>query len=175
PVQLATVDIGAIRDIHAVDNLLYVAAEETGLHVFDISDPTAPRERVAGSIPGDARGVAVGDGYAYLAAGGAGFQVFSLTAAADPVIAGWTETYGRAIDGTGRYLYLAAEQNGLQVIDVTTPTSPQQVETVATFGAAVDLSRNDAYLYLADEIGGLLRSEERRVGKVGGGGSAPHS
>lgn len=159
PVEVASVEGLPVRDVAVVGNLLYVAADDWDLQVFDISDPSTPRPAQTYAVPGDAMGVVVNGGYAYVAAGGAGFQILSLADGA--VVGGWEEAYGRALYYAGGTVYLATEQAGVQVIDVTTPAAPRLVKGLETFGAATHLFGSDAALYVADEVGGLLVLKSR--------------
>ncbi|MCC6166269.1 MAG: hypothetical protein IT329_03490 [Caldilineaceae bacterium] len=154
PVEVASVEGLPVRDVAVVGNLLYVAADDADLQVFDVADPSTPRPAQTYAVPGDAMGVEVNGGYAYVAAGGAGFQILALADGA--VVGGWGDAYGRALYYAGGTVYLTTEQAGVQVIDVTTPAAPRLVKGLETFGAATNLFGSDAAIYVADEVGGLL-------------------
>ncbi len=164
PVGVVTVEGLPVRDIKVVGSLLYVAADDADLLVFDISEPAAPRLTQTYAVAGDAMGVVIDGDYAYVAAGGAGLQVLSLAdavgatagASIDATVGAWTELYGYALSYAGGYVYLTTELSGVQMIDVTTPTAPQRVQGIETVGAATDLFHSDATLYVADEVGGML-------------------
>ena len=58
----------------------YVAADNAGLRVIDVSTPAVPVEVGSVSTPGFALGVAVSGDYAYVAARGAGLRVIDVSA-----------------------------------------------------------------------------------------------
>jgi len=69
--------------------------------------------------------------YAYVADGGSGLQVISITNPASPVIVGTADTPGGAqgVVVSGTYAYVADYGSGLQVIDIANPANPVVVGT----------------------------------------------
>jgi hypothetical protein len=109
---------------------------ETGLRIVDISDPVHPKEasflplqiQTADDVlPARAEGVAVANGYVYLAAGTAGLRVVDVSKPAAPAEVGFYDTPGRADNLTvaGHYAYLA--DGDLRILDVSDPTAPAPV------------------------------------------------
>jgi hypothetical protein len=106
--------------------------------VIDISDPAQPAEVGSCSTPGPATGVAVRGSYAYVAAGDAGLRVMDISNPASPIEVGYFDTPGWA----------------QKVALAGAPSVPEQQGDSAVSG--------QAYVYLADENGGLwiLQSDE---------------
>jgi hypothetical protein len=112
------------------------------------------------TTPGLARGVAVADGYAYVACGEAGLQIVSLADPTAPVVVGSVDTPGEAygVAVAGGYAYVADYTAGLQVIDVSDPTLPAIVGARDTSDHAhgVALSAGGTLAYVADGADGLI-------------------
>jgi hypothetical protein len=110
------------HDLAFSDGYAYVAersyAGGSGLRVIDVSDPTAPVQVALVETPGEALGVAVSDGYAYVADGGSGLRVFDVSAPSAPIEVGSYDTPGTAWDVAvaGAYAYVADEEAGLEIL-----------------------------------------------------------
>jgi len=107
---------------------------------------------------GDARGVAVSGGYAYVADSSAGLQVIAVTNPTAPVRVGGCDISGLAVDVavSGDYAYVVGWHGGLHVIDIRNPAAPTRVGghvTVASSAWGVAVS--GGYAYVADGAGGL--------------------
>ena len=114
--------------------------------------------------PGDAKGVEVAGGLAYLADGLSGLRVIDVSVPGAPVELGAIDTPDRAFDVevVNGLAYVADDASGLRVIDVSDPTAPVElgaIDTPGPFARDVEVVGNLAYL--AD-----VRS------RVPGGGSA---
>ena len=82
---------GIVVGLAVADGLAFVAAEDNGgLRVFDVSDPTAIVEVGALDDIGNARGVDVSGGFAYVAVADAGLVVVDVTTPAEPRLVGST-------------------------------------------------------------------------------------
>jgi hypothetical protein len=131
---------GALDDPPFTDALiqndhLYLAYGH-GITVVDITDPIHPRRILEGRSVGEGSGVAVADGYAYLASGSHGVAIFDLSIRGE----GWSpfdpvlhldrifhfQTLERPADIAvqGNQVYLATRQGGVAVLDISNPASP---------------------------------------------------
>jgi hypothetical protein len=123
-------DGGYYRNLKVWQDRAYVADAERGLVVLDLS----------GEIPvttwvqheGEAYGVDVKAGVAYVAAYGRGLQVFDLTDPDSPVLLGATRTAGYAWDVWVHdgLAYVADFNDGLSIVDVSVPSRPHSVGLV---------------------------------------------
>ncbi|MFQ5856046.1 MAG: hypothetical protein ACE5LU_10420 [Anaerolineae bacterium] len=76
----------ATCDVYVAGHYAYVAAEDAGLHIVDVSDPTAPVEVAAYDTAYQSSGVYAAGNYVYLAAGTQGLLIlrFASTLAYTP-------------------------------------------------------------------------------------------
>jgi hypothetical protein len=116
------------RDVALSGNLAYVAENDSGLYVVDVSEPKAPYAVGHCSLPGFALRVAVSGDFAYVA----GFDVagklwvIDVSNPREPYQVGGVFFPGTAkgIAVSGELVYVVSRQ-GLQVIDVSDPQSPR--------------------------------------------------
>ncbi|MHC5012006.1 MAG: LVIVD repeat-containing protein, partial [Planctomycetota bacterium] len=107
----------------------YVAEDELGLAIVDVSDPAFPEVVSILDTPGDAEGVAVLGTLAYIA-DDTGLQIVDITDPTNPVLRGrTTEDFdvARAVTASGTHAFVAARANGLFIMDVTDPDAPYVV------------------------------------------------
>ena len=138
-------------------NYAYIG-DYSGLAIIDISDPENPGTPTYVSVTSDARGIAIKDNYAYVAATGSGLAIIDISDPTNPGTPVYKDTgegnaYGVAIKGN--YAFVAAGSKGLAVIDITNPRSPGNPIYKATNGAPTDIVIKDNYAYLSDGDGGL--------------------
>jgi hypothetical protein len=105
----------------------YVADDDSGLQVIDITDPTFPM--IIGSVdtPGSACDVAVVGTFAYVADGESGLQVIDITDPASPQLLGGVEVpdYASDVATAGTFVYVADYDSGLQIAPTQCATRPQ--------------------------------------------------
>lgn len=152
---------GSARGICIQDTLVFLAMEEVGLTIFDVSTPTAPQETGHVDTPGEARAVAAEGDYAYVADWRRGLAVVDVSNPTSPVIVGSAETDGNAEgvfyrDGEA---FVADHAGGLLVFDVTDPSAPTRAGYYETpFANAVWVTNE--YVFVADRDWGLVILEE---------------
>jgi len=133
----------------------YVADDDAGLKIIDISDPTSPTVVGSCSTPNIARGVYVSGKYAYVTNYVAGLQVIDISDPSSPTITGTCDTQSaRGVYVSGEYAYIADGPEGLQVIDISDPTSPTIVGSCDT-GWAEGVYVSGKYAYVANGGAGL--------------------
>jgi hypothetical protein len=158
PLGAVKLPVETISNIYVVDSYAYVAANESGLRIVDVSNPAQPLEvgvyspPLVGSIEKPyiwsgpeppaylyrqgARAVVVGQTsgqvYAYVAALGAGLRVVNVSDPTKPVEVGALDTGGGVVDVAiaGGQAYLANPAIGLQVVDISEPTRLQAADSV---------------------------------------------
>ncbi|MFH1121518.1 MAG: hypothetical protein V1775_16995 [Bacteroidota bacterium] len=142
---------------------LFVACGEMGLSILDISDfqDGYPETTLLGwcDTPGYAEDVVLDEArsLAFVASGTAGLQIIDYSDTTDVHIIGSFTSGGYAKELIFRenHIYMTAEKSGLFVIDVSVPSRPLltgNVDTEFALGIAMD----DEFIYLADEVEGLL-------------------
>jgi hypothetical protein len=148
---------GTPQDIVIKDNLAYVASGGMGLVIYDVSNPTSPKQLSFCDTPGDAQDVAVVGDYAYVADKDKGLQIIDIRNSQNPVLSGSCDTLGdaRGVAVVGDYAYVAAGERGLQIIDIRNPRNPTLVSSYDTPGDAKSVATSGNYIYLVGEKTGF--------------------
>jgi hypothetical protein len=137
----------------------FVAYDNPGLVVYDVSDPRSVEQVTRLAIPGDAWGLEhVGD-YLFITTWGVPYAltVIDISDPLQPAVAstlpltGWPR--GIAVDGG--YAYIANHLTGLEVVDVRDPSQPKLVGGNAAFsGRSVAVGGDNVFVAAYD--GGLV-------------------
>jgi Tfp pilus assembly protein FimT len=159
---------GSAENVTVVGNYAYVADQNSGLQIIDISNPINPTLTGTYDTPGIAFGVAVVDNYAYVADQAAGLQIIDISDPTNPTLISTYNTPDNAINVTvvGDYAYVADLNSnlnsdapntaaGLQIINISDPNNPTLQGRADTPGRAIDVSVVGNYAYIADEFEGL--------------------
>ncbi|MCG8346165.1 MAG: hypothetical protein MI924_00110, partial [Chloroflexales bacterium] len=154
-------------DPAAAQRYAYVAANEAGLRIVDVTDPDAPAEVKGYTIADhDVTSVAVARPiaapnrqYAYLGTQLGRLQVLDVTDPAAPVVLGGfdfpVEAAIHDIAVHGEYAYLATE-TGLTVVDITDPAVLALIDTAATPEPALNVAVMGNRVYVAAGDAGLF-------------------
>jgi hypothetical protein len=141
-------------------NTLYLVDADSGLYIFDVSNPESPRQLAQFESLEQAWDVWVHQGSAYVADKNKGMVVIDVTAPAEPRQIGfvtWDERDPMAeiIRGEGHFAYIAAGKHGLVAIDVSDPTHPVVAAVydpgVDSFGEGLFVRDNIVYLAIGDK------------------------
>lgn len=157
--------LGSDSWIHALD----VSADSSGdsIHVHiaaenwfiidDATDSLFPSLLGRCHTPGNARGVWVESGFAYVADEQMGLQIVDISDPRYPAIVGSSDTPSNArnVCVSGNYACVADGRGGLQVIDVANPQEPSIVGSCDTPGYANDVFVQGNLAYIADGTSGL--------------------
>jgi hypothetical protein len=149
--------------ITADTSYLLAACGEMGLSIFDISDfqqGFGVYRRIGWcDTPGHAEAITIidEDSIAFMACGTAGLQILNYADTSNIFIVGTYSSGGYAKDLLlkGQRIYLTTENRGLQIVDISDVTNPKKIGVVET-GYALGLDIDDDYVYLADEVEGLI-------------------
>lgn len=142
----------------------YVADDNEGLQVIDISDPSNPVLVASVDIRGWTEDVYLSDSYAYVAINGGiynpgGLYVVDVSDPQHPTIAGSVNMPGDAygICVAGSYAYVAAGTSGIHVVDISNPINPTIIGSVniplGPGGAALSATSvyvSGSYAYVTD-------------------------
>lgn len=152
------VNLGGSRRGFVQGNVLFVADWFSGLHLYDIADPSAPRHIGNYHAPGSSKGVVVRDRYAFVADDDHGVQVVDIAAPESPVAVHNIPTTGLAytMKLVDDRLYLADHRGGFSIIDVADPKLARVIGRFATPGKAWAVDVRDHVAYVADDQSGLL-------------------
>jgi parallel beta-helix repeat protein len=149
---------GPISAVAVQGTLAYVAVGHR-LHIYDISDPAAPREVGSTEPLGDVvSDLALAGSRAYVTAGKDGLHILDV---GDPrsirEIGRWDSpgsAEGIAVEGT--IAYLADGPFGLQIVDVSDPRSPRFLSSAFDTFFAFDVLVNGRTVYVAAAGAGVL-------------------
>ena len=142
---------------------LYVACGEMGFSIFDISD----FQDGYGTYPligkcdteGYAESIVIDENksLAYISCGKAGLQIIDYSDTNDIHVVGqyYSGGYAKELILKGNTVYMTAEEKGLLVIDITDSEHPELIGSVDS-EYALGLDIDDNYVYIADEIQGLI-------------------
>ena len=141
----------------------FVADDDSGLQIIDVSNPASPKLKGTFDTSGRAVDVTLSaDGKtAFVADDDSGLQIIDVSNPASPKLKGTFDTSGRAVDVTlsadGKTAFVADDDSGLQLIDVSNPASPTLKSTFDTSGYAygVTLSADGKTAFVAGGLSGL--------------------
>ena len=135
------------------DHLFLVGAD--GFRILDISSRFRPLEIAHLSLPGTPQGIAVANGYAYIALGEEGVATANVENLASPRLVQRIPLGSPArdvlVDDTT--LYVAGDESGLAIIDLEEGTL-RDVQLLP--GPALDLAQRSRALYIAGGEAGLI-------------------
>ena len=147
----------------ADSNFLFIACGEVGFTIFDISDFQDGYNiyPIVGWLdtPGFVEDVIIHPDLpvAILACGTGGLVIADYSDTANVKIVGSYSTggYAKEVVYKENKVYVTTELRGLQIFDVTNINSPMRIGTVET-KYAMGLAVEDNYIYVADEVEGLI-------------------
>jgi len=168
---------GIVKGLTVGEGLLAVALGSSGLALLDLgSDP--PELTSTLPLEGSARGVAIADDVAYVAAEGGGLHVVDVSDPAQPrVLATALDDLDvLGVRATVGAILVAAGEAGLIALDVSNAGEPAVASSVVTggyaFAVAVAVAADGTRAYVADGWGGLRivdvssQSHPRLLGSV---------
>ena len=115
------------RDVILSGSTAFVADGDAGLHIVDVSTPSAPRLLGSYDTPGYANRVAVSGNTVFIADGPRGLQIVDVSIPSAPRLLGKLEaglTDTTAVTVLGNTVFIVDSVRGLQIVDVTTPGAP---------------------------------------------------
>lgn len=130
------------------------AASDFGLLVVDVKNLSLPTLVSSHPTSAPAGDIALSNGFAYLACGASGLQIFDVSDPSSPVLRGSIALSG-ALDVavSGSRAYVAAGSYGLYIIDVSNPDAPQVADLRETPDVAVNVSASSGTVCLANTCG----------------------
>lgn len=149
---------GDMRGIFMVDSIAYLACEQMGIHIFNLSIEIDSLALVGWlDTPSNARKIFVKENYAYIADGRAGLVIIDVSDSENPTFVSQYDTpqYANDIFILGDHAYIADAEAGLQVINISNPDEPVyygSIETSYAYGVYI----RDDYIYVTDRDMGLV-------------------
>ncbi|MCW9681474.1 cadherin domain-containing protein, partial [Dolichospermum planctonicum UHCC 0167] len=141
--------------VQVVGNYAYVA-DDSGLQIIDISNPTTPILKGIYNTTGSNHGVQIVGNYAYVTPYSK-LQIIDISNSTTPILKGTYNISGDAygIQIVGNYAYVANGHLGLQIIDISNPTIPILKGTYYTSGQPYGVQIAGSYAYVAVSSSGL--------------------
>ncbi len=151
-------NFGGSRRAVIRDQTLYVADWFSGLHLYDITEPTSPRHLAAYHTQGSAKGVLVRGDYAYVADDDHGVQIIDVSSPKQLRKISEVATPGLAytMKLNGDNLYLADHRGGFHIISVADIAHPAIIGSAPTAGKAWSVEVVGGLAYVAADNAGLL-------------------
>jgi len=152
---------GYARDVVADEPYVYVADDEGGVRVIDVSSFAAPFEAASLATEYDAKGLTLSGTELFVAVANAGLEAIDVSTPGSPESIVYTPRaggHGRDVALLGSYAYLTRGYAGLQIFDID-PVAESHYETgwftndptgVAASGQHVFVVTSNAYLYSLD-------------------------
>jgi hypothetical protein len=146
-------------DICAPPDTYYVYIAAHDFFIVENCSTQFPYYEQRIGTPGTARGIFVGESYAYLACEQMGLNIYFAARpdTGEPVLVGSADTPSNARDVfvVDEHAYVADGRAGLVVMDVAEPENPQIMNTYDTPEYANDVFVSGTYAYVADGAGGV--------------------
>ena len=152
------VNQGGSRRSFIEDNILYVADWFSGMHLYDITIPHAPRLLSSYPTPGSPKGVVVKNNIAYVADDDHGLQVVDVSNPLRPTFISSIPLEGLAytMKLIDNLLYIASHRGGFHIVDVSDAKHLELIGTYDTPSKSWALEYRDDLLYVADDSSGLM-------------------
>ena len=147
----------AARDIVVSNGLAFVANNEGGFSIVNVTDPYNPSEISSKDTAGTALNLAIEGDYIYLADGTNGLVIIDIN---NPLIPTIATTYSTGISFAtnivieSNYAYVVDFDNGIIAVNVTDPTTPTFAGSWSKSGAT-DAYVCENYLYVTDRNDGF--------------------
>lgn len=167
---------GALDNARGVDvrsNIAYVAQNNNGLRIYDVSRPAVPVFLGSIATPGAAVQVRVSGHFAFVANNQYGVQVIDIANPRSPQLVGAIATTGQAVDLaiSGNRLFVAAKSAGLRIYDISNPRLPvllsQSALPAATQANAVTVVGSYAYVAASSGVIALDASNPAKPTTIG--------
>ncbi|PIP37570.1 MAG: hypothetical protein COX19_16335, partial [Desulfobacterales bacterium CG23_combo_of_CG06-09_8_20_14_all_51_8] len=159
PADAVAIDVSG-GYVYAVDDTLGDTPENEGLRIHELttySKSVQFKYRGFCPTPGTARDIRVLREYAYVADGGYGLQIISVSDPEQPEITGTCDTPGTAsgvfVDAT--FAYVADGDQGLAIVDIADKSAPVIEGSLDTGGNSENVTVAGNYAYIADGSQGL--------------------
>ncbi|MBD3421255.1 MAG: hypothetical protein GF398_14160 [Chitinivibrionales bacterium] len=155
------------EDIEIQGTYAYIAYEDSGLHIFDISSPASPVSVGRYSEADGMRlsGVAVSSDYAYLSTPDEGVKIIDISNPAAPQLAGsYNKSMGGGdawgVEAVGTTVYLLYQEWGVYVIDVSDPASPAYV---AKYPGGIAFNGDYRYMAVSETMIYMYYDESKEI------------
>jgi hypothetical protein len=125
------------------------------LHILDVSSPADPTVVTTFTTPGSCAGVALSDGYAYVADGHPGLQIVDVGRPDVPTFVTGLNfpNYVWSVRATDTQVFVLGQWGEVPIVQITDPTNPELQGSIPTSLRAEDLVVVGTKVYLTDGLG----------------------
>ncbi len=151
---------GSAQDVFVDGTTAYLACDDGGLLIVDVSQASTPTLLAVHETDGPAEGIVVRNDIAYIAVGSAGLEIVDVFSPDNPIHRSTLDTGGYAVrvDVQGGVACIATGSSGLVTANVTNPLSPSvqgELDVVYEYGSYDDVVMDGSIAYVGDEEHGL--------------------
>ena len=159
-IQLSVIPDGNVINYEGItvrDDIVYAAARQGGLHVWDVSDPLHPEYLDHENVADTALDVDLHGDLAVVTCYHGNIVVVNVAKPRNLATVGGFHPPGPAYEilCRGGLAYVAASGYGLRIIDLADPTKLEILSTCPVGGQGVDLEVRDGIAHVAEANGGL--------------------
>ena len=157
--ELGRIDLGGvIFEISIFGNHAFVAADQRGLVIVDISDLSLMQALAHTDDPVRANGVASNGDIAVVTDYRNDVRIFDVSSPNDPQRLTVFEVEGMAQDVVllGQYAAIAEGTTGIRMLDLSDPANPVEVALLSTGGEVNRMTVDGSKIYVADHDLGLV-------------------
>lgn len=149
---------GLTYGVRVKDSLAFVANNDRGLHILDVSNPASPVHVGVFQTTNQSLETEIVSSYAYLADGTNGFRVLDISQPAQPTQVGIAEAgTAIAVRIVGKYAYvLDVGKRFLRTFDISDPSRPTQTEQSQILGDPRNIQVVGTNAYVSAGYGGVL-------------------
>ncbi len=146
------------NDIISYGSYVYTAESDSGICVYDVSDPTDP-QRIACVETGIPNELSIQGNYLYSADHHDGMNIFDISDPISPVLLSTTPpAQAYSISVYGEYAYLAYKNDinmDCRTFDISDPLNPVLVGTYDAYGSGIGIYAENDTVYVGGGSGGL--------------------
>ena len=157
PNFISSIYINEAYGIDVKGNYAYIAEGNTGLQIYNISNPANPTFVGQKILPGSAKDVKVIGDLAYVADEYAGLRIIDVSNPQAPVEVGYFDSPGRSFDIEIRdtIAYLADSEGGFFCINISNPSNLIVINEYPAGNTVFDIELKDSLAFYTDGYAGI--------------------
>lgn len=165
-----------VSELAVSGNYLFVAANDDGIRVIDVSNPDTPVEVTVFAAP-DVLDIFIQGNYAYFAAADwdGGFGILNISDPENPSLEslynpfGWFHPFDVYVVGNYAYVGEPAGVETIYLFDISDPSNPIELDAFDPPGDLFEIFAVDSLVYISDGEAGLQILENLLYSVPGGG------
>lgn len=140
-----------VNNIVVSNNTAYLA-EDGGLDIVNVTNPSSPSRLSLGSSNSFAYDVKLSGSYAIISNDSNGVLILNVSDPSNPQIVSYLETtdIGLASAVNGNLVYVAEDYTGVETFDISNPSSPRYLANYNTNSYSEGITYYKGYIYVSD-------------------------